>query len=1761
MSEQTLFERALENCKPELATTKLQRIARGLLSSYLFNAGYAEAKKILGGSDTQTDSAFEETLNEGSRACKGRISQFPLLSLLTLDVKRLPHHIDHLVFYKLQASLFYALVSDDSTFSFITVSEAADNIRLTLLHRANSLKISQIPSTLTITETLEFLCNEISGQYTVSNAYLRMVRNGWNVCLNLKEELPPKKITSRVRERRPDSGGKSMVQAMPFPFEGNDLDIEDEPGVNAIQLDPAAIAPTIKAERELFRNQILKAKEQFALQYVSYRLTPQELTKTVQWINSAQPKTSSAFAFLTMLTSLKLHEVLGLHVAFSESEQEDFKQSNESYGVINLESGVYWRKELEITDSYQPSDTDLKWLLPHNEWLALPIPRQFLGLLRTFFNPYQAGLIEQILPNDIVINAVDFLTQACREIVHNFGFNRSLRHKVLRYALYGCVVSKYGKHKASLIFANNEFGLSTWHYYMSDTVDNAQLAFIDTCTDLLGFEFDQQINFSDSQSVVGSKLAINNKAFSELLTQRIAVLNASLRAVKKSRSLEGLREIYNQLVSYTVLMFSVVTSHRRNKSMFIEHYCWNDDYTRVLVADKIHFGESATRLIPVPELMTKQIQNTLGWIEQIIKRVRLLDKKMALKLKATIHRDSNASFLGLWNDNGSLGTPSTSQIAVFMGDTWNLPQNTMRHLSYHTLLSFKDAAPFLDHQMGHISTDMHSYQNTSLIQHHCKEVETHRSVLTRCLDELRFSLLGRTSFSHSRVYNKGQYVPSSIQKKSKAQSKSTAQVIKTELQVVLDKATKTKQDFYDLLSVHFSDDPFMFEQALKLLEELKLNLDDESEIIIERLNAALGSYFKKPPVAKAVLPYDVMFSERNYSQIHAAFYSFAEALLTHHRKVSVETLSNVLLFSMILDGSGATCPLDLKKSVTIKSVRYLNGYLTAVMVNTGLTFFGGLSAILLAMLVKKGDSQNICLNPKGLESLMNGRCPETDADKSIDTCFSGLSALFRQMHDKKMTFSKLFQLIEHAPRAAESGCSYGLRQGTLKVKGLSEHTLLRLLDRKHRYIIPSIGETQLSTVAARTFFKSVSKPNEYYKKFLSDFRRKCAAYPGTSKERITSFWQNLVSIEHSKNLADLVKASQGLPEIIVLILTWMYTVSGGKGLRDGGLATSSIQTYFSKLAPHLCEAAANRSLTTFDYEDFIDLYQDIIDAGDIVNRAERARILSRFHLVIQENFGVIKFDFRDLDVEAHEESTTGRLIMPWEYDQALSLLLTDPDANTQERYTNAAILILCCRLALRREEIRRLKLRDISVEDESIYVRTNRIFNETVRLKSKSANRRIPYSLFLNQSEWQIIETFLNEAKALGPKSVPLFFDPLNPKELRHMDGHFSRVIEALKLVTGDPNMRVHDGRHTSISFTSTALNLDDKQNDPIAKVVKEWIRADSFSEFQDRFKATTIAAPSTQHALLPALALMVGHSNATTTLSSYTHLMEYWRWLSVENDFKQIKKLDSTLSSLAKINRKRFTELKNEGGLSASYAVLMRIKEDTIFKSEGIEVKGGDQKPVLSSREQDTITPIINQIKLVEKGLRYLEDAEKQSKEAPDSELIKPSDLHYGLTYHYVEQIGQIFQSVLTNEISYRAYKISSNEEGVDFIGQPRLYEARNYFKEPAFYQLLKHLIQSKQADESAFLELTQVWQQAWYDAKKKLYVPIYQIEEIQNVFSKCHFSFVLGKERINRRIGGVLLEVMPVEHLKLNGETVSIPQFCHAMFLYKISDMDLKK
>ncbi|MCZ2722422.1 hypothetical protein O1D97_12515 [Marinomonas sp. 15G1-11] len=194
MNRHPLLKKALENSLPEFATVKLQRIGGDLLSYYLVKSGSsdAEANITLDESCILSEVDFEATLDEAGKTCKGRINQYQLLSLLSLNLKILSNDIDPIIVHKLMASIYYALLSREAKLSFVTIAEAADNIRLILSHRANSSKIKQIPNQLTVIETLEYFCTEITDQYVVSQAYLKMVRDGWNLCSNHKEETPSK---------------------------------------------------------------------------------------------------------------------------------------------------------------------------------------------------------------------------------------------------------------------------------------------------------------------------------------------------------------------------------------------------------------------------------------------------------------------------------------------------------------------------------------------------------------------------------------------------------------------------------------------------------------------------------------------------------------------------------------------------------------------------------------------------------------------------------------------------------------------------------------------------------------------------------------------------------------------------------------------------------------------------------------------------------------------------------------------------------------------------------------------------------------------------------------------------------------------------------------------------------------------------------------------------------------------------------------------------------------------------------------------------------------------------------------------------------------------------------------------------------------------------------------------------------------------------------------------------------------------------------
>lgn len=90
------------------------------------------------------------------------------------------------------------------------------------------------------------------------------------------------------------------------------------------------------------------------------------------------------------------------------------------------------------------------------------------------------------------------------------------------------------------------------------------------------------------------------------------------------------------------------------------------------------------------------------------------------------------------------------------------------------------------------------------------------------------------------------------------------------------------------------------------------------------------------------------------------------------------------------------------------------------------------------------------------------------------------------------------------------------------------------------------------------------------------------------------------------------------------------------------------------------------------------------------------------------------------------------------------------------------------------------------------------------------------------------------------------------------------------------------------------------------------------------------------------------------------------------------------------------------------------------------------------------------------------------------------------------------------------------------------------------------------------------QVWERSWYDSMKKIFIPTFQKNEANVAFNGCQFSIELATNKINRRVGGTVIKSCGIEQLTMLGETVSIHQFSHAMFLLKLlkkhGDVELK-
>jgi integrase len=209
-------------------------------------------------------------------------------------------------------------------------------------------------------------------------------------------------------------------------------------------------------------------------------------------------------------------------------------------------------------------------------------------------------------------------------------------------------------------------------------------------------------------------------------------------------------------------------------------------------------------------------------------------------------------------------------------------------------------------------------------------------------------------------------------------------------------------------------------------------------------------------------------------------------------------------------------------------------------------------------------------------------------------------------------------------------------------------------------------------------------------------------------------------------------------------------------------------------------------------------------------------------------------------------------------------------------------LILGYRLGLRRKEAAGLRLPDID-SIEYLHVRPNRMR----QLKTSNAKRDLPMPLLVPKRELDYIRERLRglrtktQQKHVQPGDIWLFSQSGDPQKAMDFDAVIAEIHEAFR---GNPERRwepidstfhYHRLRHSFCNLTLLRLwpplhRIAEKLLRGHHPETMDWIR-------DEKFRETLFGTERVTESDLQAIALLMGHGSAETSLEHYTHLLDAW--------------------------------------------------------------------------------------------------------------------------------------------------------------------------------------------------------------------------------------------------------------------------------------------
>ncbi|WP_162782020.1 site-specific integrase [Arenimonas caeni] len=267
-------------------------------------------------------------------------------------------------------------------------------------------------------------------------------------------------------------------------------------------------------------------------------------------------------------------------------------------------------------------------------------------------------------------------------------------------------------------------------------------------------------------------------------------------------------------------------------------------------------------------------------------------------------------------------------------------------------------------------------------------------------------------------------------------------------------------------------------------------------------------------------------------------------------------------------------------------------------------------------------------------------------------------------------------------------------------------------------------------------------------------------------------------------------------------LRFVYSLRTEGGRLKPVLAESTIGAYLSPIR-RLLELLPEDTLLDVDPAEREAIYRKVYVSAGQSERSRRLLALQMFHEMLEDLWGAEPIDWSAVTADAARGASRidANVVWPHERERAVALLRHGPLQTQVEREAAELLLHLMAALGARFGEAFHLRLRDIGHEERFALIRPNR---ENKKLKSDAATRRVLLAERLTPRGRELLRRTVARVRLRDPHAadLPLFGEPRSPRHLMDRARVHALLTQALRLATGDANVRPHHLRHTYANET-----------------------------------------------------------------------------------------------------------------------------------------------------------------------------------------------------------------------------------------------------------------------------------------------------------------------------------------------------------------------